>query len=154
VSGSDATIAVAGPEDFAELLPLVRAYCDFYEADPADDALLGLFAALTEDPDHDGLQLLARAPDGEPVAFATLYWTFSTTRASRIGVLEDLFVTPAARGGGVAAELIEACAGRCRARGMGLLTWQTAPDNHRAQRLYDRIGATRSQWVDYALRLG
>src|SRR2546421_414957 len=145
---SDATIAVAGPPDFADLLGLVRAYCDFYEASPSDEALLALFATLTEDPGHDGVQLLARGPDGTPIGFATLYWTFSTTRAGRIGVMEDLFVAPQARGTGVAAALIEACAERCRARGIARLTWQTAPDNHRAQRLYDRIGAVRSQWVD------
>jgi hypothetical protein len=30
-------------------------------------------------------------------------------------------------------------------------TAQAAPDNHRAQRVYDRVGATREQWIDYFL---
>ena len=29
------------------------------------------------------------------------------------------------------------------------LAWQTAPENRRAQAVYERIGATREQWVDY-----
>jgi hypothetical protein len=31
------------------------------------------------------------------------------------------------------------------------LEWFTAPDNEAAQRLYDRTGAWRSQWLCYEL---
>jgi GNAT superfamily N-acetyltransferase len=147
----DATIKLVGPEDFADLLPLVRAYCDFYEANPDDRDLLALFGSLVEDPVHEGVQLLARSGAEEPVGFATLYWTWSTTRAARIGVMEDLFVTPSARGAGLAEALIGQCAEQCRRSGAELLSWQTAPDNQRAQRVYDRVGAAREQWVDYTL---
>jgi ribosomal protein S18 acetylase RimI-like enzyme len=146
-----ATIEVVGPDDFVDLLPLVRDYCDFYEADPSDSALLALFATLSKDRAHEGLQLLARGPEKKPHGFATLYWTWSTTHASRIGVMEDLFVIPEARGTGVAQQLIVACQEHCRARGASRLSWQTAPSNQRAQRLYDRIGAIRDEWIDYSL---
>ena len=33
------------------------------------------------------------------------------------------------------------------------LDWQTAKDNARAQRVYERVGATRAEWVDYSLRV-
>jgi len=36
-------------------------------------------------------------------------------------------------------------------RGAALLAWQTAPDNHRAQAVYERVGGRRSQWLDYDL---
>jgi GNAT superfamily N-acetyltransferase len=147
----DATIKIVGLEDFADLLPLVRAYCQFYEADPDDGDLMSLFRALVEDPMHEGLQLLARSAAREPVGFATLYWTWSTTRAARIGVMEDLFVTPSARGAGLAEALISRCVEQCRRSGAQLLSWQTATDNHRAQRVYDRVGATREQWLDYSV---
>jgi GNAT superfamily N-acetyltransferase len=150
----DATIKLVGADDFPDLLPLVRAYCDFYEAGPRDDDLLALFGALIADPAHEGLQLLARSPNGEPVGFATVYWTWSTTQAVRVGVMEDLFVVPAARGHGLAEALIAACAEQCRQQGAELLSWQTAPGNRRAQRVYDRVGATRSQWLDYSLPVG
>lgn len=147
----DVTIKIVAAEDFGELLPLVRAYCDFYEASPSDEDLLSLFEALIEHPDCEGLQLLARSPAGEPVGFATLYWTWSTTRAGRSGVMEDLFVAPDARGSGVVEALIEQCVAQCRRRGAGPLSWQTAPANARAQRVYDRVGATREQWIDFSL---
>jgi GNAT superfamily N-acetyltransferase len=150
VTGAPA-IAVAGEADLGDLLALMRAYCDFYEVGPADAALLALSRALIADPEREGVQLLARDTDGAAVGFATVFWTWSTTRAARIGVMNDLFVAPAGRGGGVADALIAACAERCRERGAVSLTWQTALDNARAQAVYDRIGARRSQWLDYDL---
>jgi GNAT superfamily N-acetyltransferase len=136
--------------DLDELLPLMRAYCDFYEVSPTDEALLVLARALIADPEREGVQLLARK-DGRAAGFATIFWSWATTSAERIGVMNDLFLAPEARGMGVAEALIEACRAECAARGAAKLTWQTAPDNAAAIKVYDRIGATREQWVDYWL---
>ena len=147
-------IALVAQADLADLLALMRAYCDFYAVQPPDGALLAMSRALIADPEREGVQLIARGPDGAALGFATIFWTWSTTRAARIGVMNDLFVAPAARGAGggrVGEALIAACAERCRAHGGVALTWQTALDNERAQALYDRIGARRSQWLDYDL---
>lgn len=144
------TIERVTKTDLAELLPLMRAYCDFYEVAPSDDELLALSRALLADPAHEGIQLLAR-DEGRAVGFATIFWSWATTSAERIGVMNDLFVAPEARGTGLAAALIEACRAECVARSAGKLTWQTAPDNAAAMKLYDRVGATREQWVDYWL---
>jgi GNAT superfamily N-acetyltransferase len=140
-----------GAGDLDDLLGLMRAYCDFYEVSPSDDDLLALSRALIGDPVAEGLQLIARDSSGRAVGFATLYWSWSTTSAERIGVMNDLFVAEDARGHGLAERLIEACRAECARRGAGRLTWQTAPDNLRAQAVYDRVGATREQWIDYWL---
>ena len=138
-------------QDLAELLPLVRGYCDFYEAAPSDNDLMALSRTLIADPEREGLQLIARDEDGNAVGFATIYWSWATSVAQRIGVMNDLFVAAKARGSGAAEALIEGCREECRRRGAGRLTWQTAPDNERAQRVYDRVGATKEQWLDYWL---
>jgi GNAT superfamily N-acetyltransferase len=152
VSAADAAAIVLVDEaDLDDLLPLMRAYCDFYEVAPSDDDLLALSRSLIADPERDGIQLLARGRDRVPLGFATVFWTWSTTRAARIAIMNDLFVTPEARGLRLGERLIAACADRCRARGITSLTWQTALDNTRAQALYDRIGARRSRWLDYDL---
>src|SRR5262249_58638712 len=127
-----------------------RGRCAFYECEASGEQLLALGRALIADRGGDGVKLLART-GGEAVGFATIYWSWATTIASRIGVMNDLFVTPPARGTGAAEQLIHACVGECGKHGAAELTWQTAPDNGRAQRVYDRVGATRSQWVDYSL---
>jgi GNAT superfamily N-acetyltransferase len=137
--------------DLAELLPLMRGYCDFYNSNPSDDALLAMSRALIADPEREGLQLIARDDDGRAVGFATIFWTWSTNSAARLGTMNDLFVTEAARGTGAADALIRACVERCRERGAVRLEWQTALDNHRAQAVYDRLGGKREQWYDYSL---
>jgi GNAT superfamily N-acetyltransferase len=137
--------------DLPDLLPLVRAYCEFYDVAPADDALLAVSRALIADPDREGVQLIARSESGEAVGFATVYWSWDTLVAARVGIMHDLFVIPPARGTGIADLLIEACVEECRRRGAAKLGWQTAPDNTRARRVYERVGATKDEWVDYWL---
>jgi GNAT superfamily N-acetyltransferase len=145
-------ITVVGATDLPELLPLVRAYCDFYQVTPSDQELLALSRTLLADPQREGLQLLARDDTGRAVGFATLYWTWQTLVAARVGVMNDLFVAAEARGMGVAEGLIAACLERCREHGATRLVWQTATDNHRAQAVYARVGATRDdRWLDYDL---
>jgi GNAT superfamily N-acetyltransferase len=147
-----AVIAAVTEADLPELLPLMRGYCDFYEVDPADEDLLAISRALIADPEREGVQLIARDEDGRATGFATIFWTWSTLSASRIGVMNDLFVDERSRGSGAAEALIEACAERCRERGATSLDWTTARDNHRAQRLYERVGARRDErWLDYSL---
>lgn len=141
-------------DDLPALLPLVRAYCDFYEVAPSDDALLSVSRALIADPEREGVQLLAHDDSGRPVGFATVYWSWETLGAARLGIMNDLFVVPEARGQGVAEALIDACRTECRRHGAARLGWQTARDNRRAQRLYERVGANREDWVDYWLPAG
>lgn len=150
---TDVRITVVGEPDLDDLLPLMRGYCDFYEVAPADEALLALARALIADPDRDGVQFIAREPGGRAVGFATVYWTWQTLDAGRIGVMNDLFVHPDMRGTGLATALIDACAQRTREHGGKVLTWETALDNARAQAVYTRVGATPSRWLTYDLAL-
>jgi GNAT superfamily N-acetyltransferase len=144
-------VSLVGEADLQELLPLLRGYSDFYEVTPTDEALLTLSHALIADPQREGQQFLARDGDGRAIGFATVYWLWSTTTATRIGLMNDLFVAPEGRGSGAAEALIERCREACREHGASKLTWQTAKDNGRAQAVYDRIGGERSEWLDYSL---
>jgi GNAT superfamily N-acetyltransferase len=145
-------ITVVGSADLPELLPLVRAYRNFYQVTPSDRELLELSRALLADPEREGLQLLARDDAGRAVGFPTLYWSWQTLAAARVGVMNDLFVAAEARGMGVAEGLIAACVERGREHGATRLVWQTARDNHRAQAVYARVGATSDdRWMDYQL---
>ncbi len=143
-SGGILLSRVRTEEDLAELLPLLRAYLDFYGASPPDADLIRLCEALIADPEKEGVQLLARDEAGAPVGFATVYWSWSTTKAARLA---------AARGTGAAEALIDACAQLGRERGAKELEWQTAPDNLRAQAVYERVGGVREAWIPYSLAL-
>jgi GNAT superfamily N-acetyltransferase len=145
------SVETVGEANLADLLPLMRGYCDFYEVAPSDEDLLAMSRALIADPSLEGVQLVARRADGVAIGFATVFWLWSTLSASRVGLMNDLFVAPDGRGSGAADALIEACRVACRERGATRLTWQTAKDNLRAQAVYDRVGGTREEWVDYWL---
>ena len=147
-------MAIVGETDLADLLPLMRGYCDFYDVDPSDDALLAMSRALIADPAREGFQLIGRDDAGRAIGFATVFWSWATSSASRIGVMNDLFVHPGARGGGAADELIAEGARLVRGRGGRSLQWQTAKGNLRAQKVYDRVGSERDdRWLSYSIEL-
>jgi GNAT superfamily N-acetyltransferase len=147
----DVEIRPARTEEIEEMLPLIRAYCEFYETEPNDEGLRKMFETLTSDPSQ-GAVFIAR-DGGRAVGFATLDWKWSSLKAARIGYLEDLFVDPEMRGKGIADALIAVCADRCRELGMPAMEWLTAPDNHRAQKVYNRTGADSDTYVEYDLEL-
>jgi GNAT superfamily N-acetyltransferase len=143
-------IRTAGADDLADLLPLMRGYCEFYGASPSDDALAAMSGRFRDD-STEGSQLIARDETGQALGYATILWSWDTTLAAPLAVMEDLFVVADARGGGVGRALIQACRAAAAGRGAAGLDWLTAPDNLTAQRLYDAIGARRSEWVSYRL---
>ncbi len=146
-------IAIAGPGDIPELLGLMRSYCDFYEVAPSDARLEALARALIADPEREGVQFLARNGEGGAAGFATLYWSWSTARGGRLGIMNDLFVAQGARGCGLAERLVSACLQECARRGALALEWETALENHRAQAVYDRIGGVRERWLSYSIEV-
>ena len=135
--------------DYEQVLPLIAGYQRFYLAEPDAERNRTFFRRFL-DPSEDGL-LLGAWKDGELVGFATLYWTFSSTKADEAALMNDLFVTDGHRGEGIGLALIEASVAAARERGMRHLEWFTALDNETAQRLYARTGAERSGWYNYEI---
>ncbi|MGZ5309667.1 MAG: N-acetyltransferase family protein [Solirubrobacterales bacterium] len=147
-------IGAAKHDEVEQIVPLMLAYCDFYEVEHPDEARLTEMArALIDAPDDEGILLAAR--DGDAVAgFAACGWKWSSLRGARIVVLEDLFVAPDHRGEGIADELIGACAEIARRHGAPVLAWYTQPTNKRARAVYDRVGGTHEELLEYELDLG
>jgi GNAT superfamily N-acetyltransferase len=144
----------AADRDIPALMPLMRGYCEFYEANPPDTGLDKMARALIASADGDGMLLVAVDDAGQVIGFAAVGWKWSSLRGARIAVLEDLFVAPEARGQGAADALIEESASRAREIGAPAMTWLTAPDNHRAQKVYDRVGGNSATFLEYELELG
>lgn len=147
------SIRSATPEDLRAMLPLVRGYCEFYEADPPDDGLLEMCRALIAAPDAEGMLLVAEDAEGQVAGFAACGWKWSSLKAARVAVMEDLFVAPDARSAGLGVALIRACADRARELGAAALEWVTATDNHRAQAAYAKAGGEGEEFLIYELKL-
>jgi GNAT superfamily N-acetyltransferase len=138
-------------DHYEQVLPLIAGYQRFYEAEP-DEARNRAFFRRFVDPSEDGVLLGAWVGD-ELAGFATLYWTFSSTHAAEVALMNDLFVDERQRGAGVGLALIRASVEEARRHGMRHLEWLTHVDNLRAQRLYDRTEAERSAWFGYEIRI-
>jgi GNAT superfamily N-acetyltransferase len=137
-------------EELDDVLPLIAGYQTFYGAEPNTERNRRFFARFLH-PSDEGL-LLGAWVDGELVGFANLYWFFSSTKAEETVLMNDLFVQDGLRGKGIGRALIQSALDETRRRGAAHLEWFTAPDNARAQRLYDSVpGAGRSIWYAYEI---
>ena len=135
-------------DSLEEILPLVRQYQEFYKiTDISDQRNRDFFSRFCgENP--SGRQFLFRH-NGKAVAFATIYFSYTSSLPARVAVLNDLFTLPDARGQGIGRKLIEYCRTYAKENGAARLQWLTASDNHVAQHLYDSIGTSKSNWVFY-----
>ena len=81
--------------------------------------------------------------DGKLSGFTQLYPSLSSVSMARIFVLNDLFVDPAQRRGGVGRALLETAHAFARGQGAVRVTLETAVDNTSAQALYESLGYVR-----------
>jgi GNAT superfamily N-acetyltransferase len=146
---TEAMVRRSTESDTDALLPLVEAYVvDFYgRPHPGEDKLRDLITKLARG--EGGVQFVA---DGERglVGFATLFFTLSTLEAAPVAIMNDLYVVEDARGSSVASDLFLACRAESKGRGCAYMSWETAPDNHRAQAFYERMGGVREDWLTYS----
>ena len=135
-------------ENINEVLPLIRKYQEFYKVEIINDEKNKMFFSKFIDSDNGVLHLYRC--DGKVIGFSTIYNGFSSTRAEAVAILNDLYISPSYRGKGHGKELIENAIKIAKSKGYSRLQWFTAQDNQIAQKLYNTIGASQSQWFIYA----
>lgn len=141
----------ATPADGPAFLALVQELAD-YEKLAGPDA--GARQRLLDDafgprPRYD---LWVATLDARVVGYAVLCEMYSTFRARPVLYLEDLYVTPPARGSGAGRALMGATAREATRRGCARATWVVLDWNEGAQRFYDKLGARRQpEWWSYVL---
>lgn len=145
------TVGPPAPDDRGIWRELYRGYADFYR-EAVTDARLDLVWSWITDPNHDVKALLVRDPNGTAVGLAHYRPYFRPLAGAVAGHLDDLFVTPAARGTGAVDALLEALRAIARQRGWSKIRWITADDNHRARSKYDQV-AERTMWVTYDMQV-
>lgn len=77
----------------------------------------------------------------------------SPLRGRWVGFLDDLFVSPEARGCGSVDALFKALEQSATDKGWPFVRWITAENNYRGQAAYDKI-ADRTRWVTYQMPAG
>lgn len=148
---SDIVIRPVAATDRAAWEPLWLGYLAFYEkrvpqavTDSTWDRLLDPANAI------EGLL----AVDGKGAALGLVQYLLhpSTWNIGGNVYLQDLFVVPEARGQRIGRRLIAAVAEISKAKGAGVLYWQTEEFNGTARRLYERV-AKRAPFVRYNIEL-
>lgn len=90
--------------------------------------------------------------DGEPVAYAITFRTYSSFLALPTLYLEDLFVLPDARGQGVGGTLFRHLVSEALNENCGRMEWVVLDWNRAAIDFYERMGARRlTEWYTYRL---
>ena len=74
----------------------------------------------------------------------------STSKLTPVCYLQDLFVDPAERGGGIGRMLIDWLVNEMKSQGWSRIYWHTKENNYRARALYDSY-TPRSAFVQYVI---
>jgi GNAT superfamily N-acetyltransferase len=133
----------AGLEDMDAAAPLFDAYRQFY----GQRSDLAAARAFLDERLRRGESVVflavADGPEGRAVGFMQLYPSFTSVSLGRLWILNDLYVDPGVRRGGVGRRLLERArdwAVETQAKGLVLSTGVT---NKTAQSLYESCGWTR-----------
>jgi GNAT superfamily N-acetyltransferase len=127
----------AGLGDLDDLAPLFDGYRQFY----GQRSDLGAARAfLSERLRRDDSVIFIATADDMALGFTQLYPSFSSVSVKRLWILTDLFVSPAARRGGVGRRLLERAREWAVETGAKGLTLTTALTNSTARSLYESCG--------------
>ena len=83
------------------------------------------------------------------LAMVNLLFTISTALGERVALLEDMVVSPRARGSGVGTELLKYAMDFARLSGVKRITLLTDRENTSAQRFYAKHGFSESTMVTF-----
>jgi GNAT superfamily N-acetyltransferase len=140
-------IRAATPADVPLILTLIRELADFEKLLHEVQATEGeLRRTLFDTPKAP--EVLIAEKDGVGIGFALFFQNYSTFLAKPGIYLEDLYVKPEHRSGGVGLQLLSAIARLAVERGCGRFEWSVLDWNERAISFYRRLGAKpQSEWT-------
>lgn len=90
--------------------------------------------------------------DGQPIGYAVYFFNYSTWLGRNGLYLEDLYVTPEARGTGAGKALLKHLAQIAVSHGCGRFEWSVLDWNEPAIQFYESLGAKpQEEWTTYRL---
>ena len=132
-----ATIRKIEARDEARWRELWDGYCRFYEREPAPKVNDHTWQRIMDAGSTVHGIVAERAADGV-IGIANYIIHENTSTLTPICYLQDLFVDPKLRAGGVGKQLIDWLVAEMKAQGWSRLYWNTKENNYRARGLYDK----------------
>ena len=133
------TIRRAGPADAPAVQCLLLELADHEDSAHAVRVSTERWAALLAD---ERVVVLIAADDEGDLGYVSAVRQLHLWSGEDIVALDDLYVRPRGRNGGVGDDLMTAMAEHATREGRLLIRWEMQDDNHGAQRFYRRLGAT------------
>ncbi len=127
---------------------LFNGYAAFYGV-PMDNAIADKIWGWLRDTNHVLEGLVVRDARGIIVGLAHVRSCPRPLGGCEIGFLDDMYISPEARGSGAADALFEGLCALAAERGWPTIRWITQHFNERGRRFYDRYTAGPSDFIMY-----
>ena len=144
---SDTILRPIRAEDESQWRALWTGYLEFYQSSVSPEIYDTTFARLC-DPARPQQQALVAERDGKLLGLVHIIFHAHNWQIEDICYLQDLYVSPEARGLGLGRALIEATYKLADDAGCPTVYWMTQEFNKTARQLYDRIG-TLTPFIKY-----
>jgi len=146
-------ISVSSPEqaDRNDWEVLYYGYAEFYQV-PMNDEILDTVWGWIHDDSNPFFGLIAKDENGKVLGLMHCRQMASPLRGALVGFLDDLFVTPEARGQGVVEELYAALNRLGKQQGWPFIRWITAENNYRGRAVYDKL-SDKTHWMTYQMQV-
>lgn len=148
---AEVTIRPASPADVEVIFALIQELATY---ERAADQVRGSPELLAEAlfGENPSAEALIAERDGERIGFALFHGTFSTWECRPGLWLEDLYVPPQHRRGGIGRALLSAVAAIALERGCSRLEWAALDWNEPALDFYEKLSARRlDDWLIHRL---
>ncbi len=146
------SIRPATSADAELILRFIRELATYEREPDAVEVTAATLAAQLEAPRPPFECVIAQDERGDPQGFALFFHNYSTWRGRAGLYLEDLYVTPAARGRGIGRALLQHLAQLAVARGCARFEWAVLDWNAPAIGFYESLGAVAlREWTVYRL---
>ncbi|WP_300379884.1 GNAT family N-acetyltransferase [Henriciella sp.] len=134
-------------EDKPAWRDLWRGYLDYYETTVSDEVYDFTFARLI-DPKRPSMNAFLAVSGEQPCGLVHYIFHEHCWKLEEVCYLQDLYVNPGIRGGGVGRALIEAVYDAADRKGTPSVYWMTQEFNYRGRMLYDQV-ASRTPFIKY-----
>ena len=144
------TVRAVAAADEASWRSLWDGYCRFYEVELAPDVTRHTWNRLMN-PGSPVNAIVAEQRELGVIGLANYVVHENTWETTPVCYLEDLYVDPGVRAGGVGRKLIDWLVDAMAREGWSRLYWVTRENNYRARGLYDKF-TPRDPFVRYMVK--
>ena len=133
--------------------PLWQGYLRFYESEVPDEMTNSLWKRILSASHEIQCRVAESSASGHLTGLVHFFPHAHTWYADPVCYLNDLFVSPDARGAGIGEMLIQAVVDEARRQGWQTVYWHTQDHNSVARGLYDKITGGTDGFINYTIQL-